>query len=217
MTTRSSSSIQLFEALAVLVLAGLLLGPALLAGQDRNRVNTRAARDSFAYRVATFSPSSGPPGTAVAVKWQFLPAVTPVRLAVGAQRVGFEVLKDILTDLTGEFTDTVVVPSWAKSDRPHALVVLDFYFHTLAVSDGFQVTEPDGSLSRDGRLVTGSGPCARLVALDGEVYQLSGDLGQAKVGDRVIVRGTLAEPSLCGEGKEVTIRVTHTRMPFGPA
>jgi hypothetical protein len=193
------------------------LAPAGLAGQDeRNRVNTRAVQDSFAYRIATFSPASGPPGTLVSVRWQYLPAITPVRLGVGAQRVGFEVLREILTDRTGEFTDTIRVPTWAESNRPHMLVVLDFYFRPLAVSSAFQVTNPDGTLSREGRLMEGAGRCAVMQAEGSEFYYLSGDMRGLEPGDRAIVTGKLAERSVCGAGeREVTIQVTGVRRPFG--
>ncbi len=204
-----------FGSLAALLPALLL--PVTLAAQDaRERVNTRAVRDSFAYRIATFTPLSGPPGTRVVVRWQYLPAITPVRLGVGAQRVGFEVLKEILTSTTGEFTDTIVVPQWAESNRPHALVVLDFYFRPLAVSSAFQVTERDGALSREGILMEGAGRCAVMQAEGGEFYYLAGDMRGLKQGDRAIVKGMLGDASTCGAtGKEVTIRVTEVRRPFG--
>jgi hypothetical protein len=189
-------SARLLGALALALLALRLALPTEAAGQsERNRVNTRAVQDSFAYRIATFTPSSGPPGTLVAVRWQYLPAITPVRLGVGAQRVGFEVLKEILTSRTGEFYDTIKVPDWAESNRPHMLVVLDFYFRPLAISSAFQVTTPEGTLSREGRLMEGAGSCAVMQAEGSEFYYLSGDMKGLKTGDRA--------------------RVTEVRRPFG--
>jgi hypothetical protein len=207
----------LLGVLALAVLALRLALPAELAGQsERNRVNTRAVQDSFAYRIATFTPASGPPGTLVSVRWQYLPAITPVRLGVGAQRVGFEVLREILTTREGEFTDTIRVPEWAESNRPHMLVVLDFYFRPLAISSAFQVTAPDGTLSREGRLMEGDGRCAVIQAEGSEFYYLSGDMRGLKAGERAIVTGTLGERSLCNAGeREVTIKVTGVRRPFG--
>ena len=198
------------------LLLALLLPSALSAQSERNRVNTRAVQDSFAYRIATFNPSSGPPGTTVVVRWQYLPAMTPVRLGVGAQRVGFEVLKEILTSTTGEFTDTIKVPAWAESNRPHMLVVLDFYFRPLALSTAFQVTEADGSLSREGMLLESAGRCAVMQAEGGEFYFLAGDMKGLKQGDRALVRGRLADASVCGAAdKETTILVSDARKPFG--
>ena len=36
-----------------------------------------------------------------------------------------------------------------------------------------------------------------------------------EIGARVIARGTLADPSACGEGKDVTIRITNIRRGIG--
>ena len=217
MATASCIPARLFGVFALSILALRLSLPADLAGQaERNRVNTRAVQDSFAYRIATFSPASGPPGTLVSVRWQYLPAITPVRLGVGAQRVGFEVLREILTSREGEFTDTIRVPEWAEANRPHMLVVLDFYFRPLAVSSAFQVTNPDGSLSREGRLVEGAGRCAVIQAEGGEFYYLSGDMRGLTTGERAIVTGTLGDRTLCNAGeREVTIKVSEVRRPFG--
>jgi hypothetical protein len=218
MATPLRSAARPLRTLPLAVLALGLTLPLGLSGQDnpRERVNTRAVADSFAYRIATFVPSSGPPGTTVAVRWQYLPAITPVRLGVGAQRVGFEVLKEILTSSGGEFNDTIKIPTWAESNRPHMLVVLDFYFRPLAVSSAFQVTEPDGTLSREGALREGSGKCAVMQAEGGEFYFLSGDMRGLKAGDRAIVKGTLGDRSLCGAGeREVTLKVLEVRRPFG--
>jgi hypothetical protein len=217
MATRFRSRARLLGILAPSCFALCLALPSHLAGQEaRNRVNTRAVQDSFAYRIATFTPGSGPPGTLVSVRWQYLPAITPVRLGVGAQRVGFEVLREILTTREGEFTDTIRVPEWAESNRPHMLVVLDFYFRPLAVSSAFQVTQPDGTLSREGRLMEGAGTCAVIQAEGGEFYYLSGDMRGLKTGDRAIVTGTLGERSLCDASeREVTIKVSSVRRPFG--
>lgn len=221
MATHSRSSnrvpVRLLGGLALVLFVLRLAFPADLAGQeDRKRVDARAVQDSFAYRVATFDPTSGPPGTRVSVHWQYLPAITPVRLGVGATRVGFEALREILTSTTGEFTDTISIPQWAESNRPHMLVVLDFYFRPLAVSDGFQVTDADGSLSREGTLQESVGKCARFEGEGGELYYLSGDLGGFKTGDRALVKGTLGSPALCDEGERgVTIKVASVRRPIG--
>jgi hypothetical protein len=217
MNIRIRSRLLSFAAALVALLAWTPIGA---AAQDtpsaREKVNTRAVADSFSYRIATFNPTSGPPGTKVSVRWQYLPAITPVRLGVGAQRVGFEVLDEILTTPTGEFEDTVRIPTWAESNRPHMLIVLDFYFKPLAVSSGFQVTEPDGSLSREGILREGAGKCAVMEAEGGEFYFLSGDMKGLKQGDKAIVKGTLAPKSLCNTGdRDITIKVAEVRRPFG--
>lgn len=199
----------------VLLLAFGLGCPVKAFGQGRTNVPTRATADSLAYRIATFTPTSGPAGTVVMVRWQSLPAITPVRLGLGALHVGFESMKEVLTDRFGELRDTIVIPEWAKSNRPHALLVQDLYFHTLAVSSDFLVTDPDGTLSREGRIAVGSDRCAALSGAEGEIYNLIGDTQGIELGARAIVRGTLADASLCGGGEDVTIRITNIRRGFG--
>ena len=211
----SASRARLLGFLPALLLAFGLVYPVTAFGQIRRSVNPQALADSFAYRIATFTPTSGPPGTVVAVHWQSLPALTPVRLGVGALHVGFESLKDILTDPSGEFTDTIVIPEWARSNRAHSLLVQDLYFRPLALSTNFLVTDPDGTLSREGRMIAGTNGCAALVGEEGERYNLIGDVQGLEPGARVIARGTLADPFICGEGKDVTIRITNIRRGIG--
>ena len=208
------SRTQLLGFLPTILLVGLAC-PVTAFAQARQSINPQALADSFAYRTATFTPTSGPPGTVVAVHWQSLPALTPVRLGVGALHVGFESLKDILTDQSGEFTDTIVIPDWARSNRAHSLLVQDVYFRPLALSTNFLVTDPDGTLSREGRMIAGANGCAALVGEEGERYNLIGDVQGLEIGARVIARGTLAEPSVCGEAGDVTIRITSIRRGIG--
>jgi hypothetical protein len=213
--TMSTPSFLHTRRLAVLAALLLTLGLALphgAAGQEpRQRINQRAVADSFGYRIATLNPSSGPIGTKVAVRWQFLPALTPVHLSLGALHVGFEVLKDILTDRNGEFTDTITIPEWAESTRPHALVVQDFYFSPLALSSDFLVTDKQGVLTRTGRLQPQTGKCAVLIGEDEDVYNLIGQVAGITPGERAIVHGRIAAAAECGGAKGVTIRITDIR------
>lgn len=194
-------------ALALLVLGMMLLCARSLTAQTG--VN-RAQADSFAYRIATIDPSSGPPGTEVEVQWVLLPAVTPVQIGVGALRVGFEVVKQVMTDRTGNFTETVVIPDWAEVNRPHNFVVLDLYFRPLAVSGMFHVTGADGKVVRDGTLGPMAGGC-RLLRGEGAVYALAGDLGDFTEGDAVVVEGTIADRTTCPEGITIEVAAVRTR------
>ena len=211
----SGSCVRHLGFLPVLLLAIGLAYPVTAFGQNRRSVNPQALADSFAYRTATFMPTSGPPGTVVTVRWQSLPALTPVRLGLGALHVGFESLKDVMTDRSGEFTDTIVIPEWARSNRAHSLLVQDIYFRPLALSTNFLVTDPDGTLSREGRMIEGTGGCAALVGEEGERYNLIGDVQGLEVGARVIARGTLTDPTACGDGEDVTLRITNLRRGIG--
>ena len=200
----------------LLTLVVVLVGMASdLAGQERVRPRTSLA-DSLAYRIATFSPSSGPPGTTIHVHWERLPAITPMRIGVGAQRVGFEVLKEVLSDRRGEFTEIITIPEWADITRPVVLVVFDFYFNPLAISSQFQVTDAAGNLVRTGRLQESTGRCVELLTDENQRYWLTGDIGSFQPSDRVVVQARLATPSDCGLGeRDVVLRVTGVRRAIG--
>jgi hypothetical protein len=183
------------------------------------RVRTRPSiADEFAYRIATFSPASGPPGTTVAVKWEYLPAITPMRIGVGAQRVGFEVLKEVLSDDKGVFADTIKIPEWASVNRPVMLIVFDFYFNPLAISSAFQVTDANGLLVRTGRLQesTGGSSCVELLTTENDHYWLTGDTGAFVPGDRVVVQSRVGSPTACGRGeRDVVLQVVSIRRGIG--
>jgi hypothetical protein len=195
------------RALALLVaVLGLALAPEVSAQAAVNR----AQADSFAYRIATVKPMSGPPGTQVAVSWVLLPAVTPVQIGVGALRVGFEVVKQVMTDRAGHFADTVVIPEWAEAERAHNFVVLDLYFRPLAVSGTFHVTGPNGLVARTGTLGESAGGC-RLMRVEGVDYALAGDLGDFDAGDTVTVEGDIPDEQSCPQGVTMAVRTIRGR------
>ena len=206
--------------LRALVLFALLLGLTATRLEAQlpspgERVRPSLAED-YSYRIATFSPSSGPPGTLVSVKWEFLPAITPMRIGVGAQRVGFEVLKEVLSDDKGVFSDTIKIPEWASTNRPVMLIVFDFYFNPLAISSAFQVTDANGVLVRTGRLQPKTGQCAELLSTENDHYWLTGDIGAFQPGDRVVVESKVGNPAACGRGeRDVVLQVTSIRRGIG--
>jgi len=164
-------------------------------------------------RVIVMSPASGPPGTVVKLRPMYLPAITPVQISLGGARSGFEVLSQMMTDLQGEIADsvtTVTVPEWAERDRSYKFFVLDLYFKPLAASTVFHVTGPDGTILREGEIAAGEGKeCRMLRTVGGEVYALSGRLGDLKEGEIVSIEGTLGEGSGCEEG--TPLRVVRLR------
>jgi len=56
-----------------------------------------------------------------------------------------------------------------------------------------------GHIVIKGELVSGA-ECPMVVTAEGKRYSLTGSLGAFKIGDRVCVRGTLAEVSYCMAG-----------------
>ena len=161
-------------------------------------------------RAPVFSPRSGAPGTEVTVETRDLPALTPVYLGMGATRSSFEVLRQLVTTERGEMATVIEVPDWATADRTHYFVLVDVYFRPLAVSAAFHVTEPDGTLRRQGEIAADAGGCLTLSeAGEGqELYVLTGDVQDLTLGDEVLVKATLGESPGCGQG--TALRVTRT-------
>ncbi len=137
-----------------------------------------------------------------------MPAITPVRIGIGATQVGFEEIGQALTTERGELTIDVEVPDWADPSFAHVFIVFDFYFAPIALSSEFFVLGPDGNVSREGRIMNDVPECEApaLLTDDGILYALTGDLKEFVAGDRVAVEGKISSSSLCARdaGIEVT-------------
>ncbi len=195
----------------------LALGFGQVAGQERPPGLLDARLDSVSRRIRSISPISGPPGTSVTLRTGSLPAITPMRIGIGATHFGFEELGQVMTDETGELSLTVQVPSWAQRELSHRFIVFDFYFVPLALSDVFHVTGPDGTVQRQGLIVAedgdGDGECRAMRGEDGMLYALEGDTRGYQQGDTVVVDGTVTESSGCAQG--VTLEVVRIRAGGG--
>lgn len=73
--------------------------------------------------------------------------------------------------------------------------------------DVFQVTEEDGTggVRVTGVLTDEGVECQALRAASGTLYTLAGDTGAFRVGDRVEVRGAIAEISYCQQGTTINV------------
>jgi hypothetical protein len=193
----------------VLALAAIFVGALPGAAQEAGSVGRPSERATL------FEPVSGPPGTQVHVRGYFLPAITPVHVALGGTRTGFEALSLSLTTRTGDLEETVFIPEWARRDRAHRFIIFDAYFSPLSTSGLFHVTGPDGSIIRTGVVESVNGSCVVLQGEDGEVYTLSGELtGSLDPNDRVEAEGRIRSDSPCGEG--VPIQVTRIQRLLVP-
>jgi hypothetical protein len=128
-------------------------------------------------RIELIDPKSGPPGTVVRVNTEDMPVITPIRVGIGAARVGFEAFQELMTGNEGEFDVTVTVPEWASWERVHVFIVFDIYFRPIALSDAFHVTNQDGLVRRIGRVSHRDDGCSILLDIDGVQYALVGDGG----------------------------------------
>lgn len=183
-----------------------LLGAGPSLAQERIRQAVPEARlDSIVRRVQSMEPRSGPPGTRVALRTGGMPALTPLRIGMGAVRFGFEEIGQVLTNERGELSLEVMVPAWAKRDLTHRFIVFDFYFVPIALTDVFHVTDADGVLAREGVLLNARPSCAVLRADDGLTYGLAGDVPALKAGSRVLVEGRIAASATCAQPTTITI------------
>jgi hypothetical protein len=183
--------------------------PGQVAG---TRVQSPGA-DRITRRLQSISPRSGPPGTVVTVASALMPHITPVRVGMGATRIGFEALAELLTSVNGDFSVNVTVPEWARWDRNHRFILFDFYFNPIAASDAFYVTDAEGRMRREGQ-ISAAGSCPAIEDTDGERFALVGDsqsIERYPVGQRVVVTGTFVEGSQCGDVP--TLRVTEIKAP----
>jgi hypothetical protein len=144
------------------------------------------------------SAESGPPGTFVYLEVDLLPAETPLWLAMGAPRLGFEALSLALTNSQGQLRQQVAVPSWAGRDRSTRFIVFDAYFRPISMTRPFHVTAQDGSVLRQGQIGLKVGDCPTLVDEDGVAYALAEDYATLSVSQEVIVEGRLGAADGCG-------------------
>ena len=158
-------------------------------------------------RIQTVTPRTGRAGTTVRLQATGMPAITPVRIGIGATEVGFEEIGQALTTDTGELSLEVVVPDWTRPHLTHLFIVFDYYFVPIAVSDEFFVLAPDGTVERDGRITNSVGDCTApaLLTDEGVLYTLQGDLRGFEAGDRVQVEGGIAPSTLCPEGATIEV------------
>ena len=188
---------------AILIFGMICRGTADVMAQE-----VQSSFHNVSRRIDSFSPGIGRAGTTVTLTTGGMPAITPVRIGIGATQVGFEEIGQALTTERGELTIDVEVPDWADPSFAHVFIVFDFYFAPIALSSEFFVLGPDGNVSREGRIMNDVPECEApaLLTDDGILYALTGDLKEFVAGDRVAVEGKVSSSSLCARdaGIEVT-------------
>ncbi len=158
-------------------------------------------------RIQTVTPRTGQAGTTVRLQAIGMPAITPVRIGIGATEVGFEEIGQALTTDRGELSLEVIVPDWTRPHLTHVFIVFDYYFVPIAVSDEFFVLAPDGTVERDGRITNSAGDCPEpaLLTDEGVLYALQGNLRGFAAGDRVQVEGGIAPATVCPQGATIEV------------
>ncbi len=182
------------------VLVGLLwFGVADVLGQVRQDGERLDPTAELLVRPTEISPKSGPPGTEVTVRGLHLPAITPINIAFGGTRSGFEGLTFVLTTRGGEIEEILEIPEWADRDRIHRFIIFDAYFDPISMTDLFHVTDADGRILREVEVIEAGPTCALIVGADQDEYSIVGDTEGLAVGDALVVEARVVESSECGE------------------
>jgi len=204
---RSTSTV---VALAAATLMAALATPSAVDAQvGRRRISGTIDRP-----IDSISPRIGPVGQVVRVASGEMPSITPIRVGIGAMRVGFEAYEELLTSMDGEFATTVTVPAWATWDRVHRFIVLDIYFAPIALSEPFHVTDERGMVRREGHVLSTSPQCAVFEDLDGLGYALVGSAVAGLEADaEAIVEGRIMERPACEQ--ELSIEIARVWDPRG--
>jgi len=156
--------------------------------------------------TVVISPRGGAAGTEVTVGMAGLPPLTRVRISFGSM-IAYEVIERTVTDMDGNFTMIVTVPTWVEVDELHYVLVSYGRGLPRQRSDGFHVTAPDGTARVEGEIRTDSGGCVTLRNSSEVLYNLVGEMGQWPSGASVSVTGDIANGSSCEEqGIAIAVR-----------
>lgn len=167
---------------------------------------------------ARVRPDAAAPGEPVTLIGRGFRPNERVRIGAGPPRAEYSRVGETRADAGGRVRAEARVPDWARPGRE-----LVWVLHTRdgreAFARGFEVIEPDGrdggdDGDGDGRgtevtgVITNEGvECPALRGEDGRLYTLAGDTGRFGPGDRVTVRGPIAEMSFCMQGTTIEVRL----------
>jgi len=155
--------------------------------------------------IQSVEPRTGPPGTEVKVYTENLPLQAKIHVGVGAMRAGFEALAEGTQEMWGEVSATVRIPDYATWERPLVFIVFNGIFSPIGISDPFHVTNEEGLVQRAGRITDEGLGCVTLRDGDQYMYALTGDLGDLKPGDEVVVEGTVTVDGPCEGADQIAV------------
>jgi hypothetical protein len=168
------------------------------------QAHVSTAVDSLRH-IQEMSPTHGPVGTRVEISTLNLPVQAKVHVGYGATRTGFEALMEVPQGMWGDIAADLTVPPDAPWDRAIVFVAFNAIFSPIGLSDPFHVINEDGLIRRTGRITAEGNGCRTLRDQDGYLYALAGDLGDAEVGDEVVVDGTYAPTGSCLDGSTIGV------------
>ncbi len=179
----------------------LLLAAAV---QDAAAQRRFATVDSLRH-IQSVEPRTGPPGTVVKVYTENLPLQARIHVGVGAMRAGFEALAEGTQEMWGEVSASVRIPDYTTWERPLVFIVFNGNFSPIGISDPFHVTSEEGLVRRAGRITDEGLGCVTLRDGDQYMYALTGDLGDLKPGDEVVVEGSVTVDGPCGGADAIAV------------
>ena len=151
--------------------------------------------------TVVISPRGGAAGTEVTVGMAGLPPLTRVRISFGSM-IAYEVIERTVTDMDGNFTMIVTVPTWVEVDELHYVLVSYGRGLPRQRSDGFHVTAPDGTARVEGEIRTDSGGCLGSIRLR--------DRGHS---GRILLRGTGNSDRGPGDQRYLTVAYGYLSDP----
>lgn len=135
-----------------------------------------------------------------------LPGETGVTVAAGPNPDETRQLAAVTTDQRGGMIATVAVPEPPENGDRIVFVVETDNGRLRLVSEPFRVAPASAAVTVTGTLSKEGAECPALRGDDGKLYTLTPkDIGNFGPGDRVTVRGTLAEVSFCMQGTTILV------------
>lgn len=180
------------------------LALAVAAEPCRAQAHISTAVDSLRH-IQEMSPTYGPVGTRVEISTLNLPVQAKVHVGYGATRTGFEALMEVPQGMWGDIAADLTIPPDAPWDRAIVFVAFNAIFSPIGLSDPFHVVNDEGLIRRTGRVTDEASGCHTLRDQDGYLYALAGDLGDAEIGDEVVIDGTYAPTGSCLEGSTIGV------------
>lgn len=156
--------------------------------------------------VITLSTRVGVPGAEVEITARRFTPDAPVSIRFGTPGAAGRVIQTLTADAAGAVRGTVRVPDWAKTGETYVFVASGPNEEPRVLSDRFHIAIGDDAIVRvEGRLTDEGVECPAMRTDDGALYTLTGDLGDAQAGDRVVVEGTLPDASICMQGTTIAV------------
>jgi len=197
-------------ALALLLCAFLLplSATSRVHAQDTGQSASDDEVSATGRRRLDINPHTGPIGTRVHLAGEGFRPSDRVRLLVGRSAHDLMRQRNLQANRRGRVQASVDLPEWARPGRNVFFALQSWDGRRRAASVPFRVIERPNPqpLTLRGTLLTGGTECVGFRSDDGRRYSLTGHLGGFRPGDRVVVRGHVAQVSVCMQGPTLAVQ-----------